>query len=94
MIVRDAAGPATVRTVGQVLGLPVEVGGKLEPLRLESRCGQVGELAHLENAANSWSAIVLRILPYHLRGTSPASKAMIARWTRSRASSLANRRAT
>ena len=50
--------------------------------------------AHLENAANSWSAIVLLILPYRLRGTSPASKAMIARWTRSRASSLANRRAT
>ena len=32
-IVREAAGPVTVRAVGEVLGLPVEVRGKLEPLR-------------------------------------------------------------
>ncbi len=32
-IVRDAAGPVTVRTVGEVLGLPVEVRGKPEPPR-------------------------------------------------------------
>jgi hypothetical protein len=32
-IVREAAGPVTVRAVGEVLGLPVEVQGKLEPLR-------------------------------------------------------------
>ncbi|WP_393073100.1 hypothetical protein [Streptomyces sp. LN704] len=31
--VREAAGPVTVRAVGEVLGLPVEVRGKLEPLR-------------------------------------------------------------
>lgn len=33
VIVREAAGPVTVRAVGEVLGLPVEVRGKLEPLR-------------------------------------------------------------
>jgi len=32
-IVRDAAGPVAVKEVGSVLGLPVEVRGKLEPLR-------------------------------------------------------------
>jgi hypothetical protein len=32
-IVREAAGPVTVWAVGEVLGLPVEVRGKLEPLR-------------------------------------------------------------
>ena len=32
-IVRDAAGPVKVRQVGEVLGLPVEQRGKLEPLR-------------------------------------------------------------
>jgi hypothetical protein len=36
-IVRDAAGPVTVRTVGEVLGLPVEVRGKLEPMGAEYR---------------------------------------------------------
>ncbi len=35
-IVRDAAGPVTVRTVGEVLGLPVEVRGKLESLAGEA----------------------------------------------------------
>ncbi len=54
-------------------------------------CG--GELAHLERG-ELVVPIVLPILPYRPRGTSPVSKAMIARWTRSRASSLANRRAT
>jgi hypothetical protein len=39
-IVRDAAGPVTVRQVGEVLGLPVEVRGKLEPLR-----GKLNKLA-------------------------------------------------
>ncbi len=33
VIVRQAAGAVTVRQVGEVLGLPVEVRGKLEPLR-------------------------------------------------------------
>ena len=32
-IVREAAGPVKVKEVGEVLGLPVEVRGKLEPLR-------------------------------------------------------------
>ncbi|GGU47579.1 hypothetical protein GCM10010289_80160 [Streptomyces violascens] len=32
------------------------VGGVPEQPRPESRRGQVGELAHLANAANSWSA--------------------------------------
>ncbi|MEU7744579.1 hypothetical protein [Nonomuraea sp. NPDC049158] len=32
-IVREAAGLVTVQAVGEVLGLPVEVRGKLEPLR-------------------------------------------------------------
>lgn len=32
-IVRDAAGPVAVKEVGSVLGLPVDVRGKLEPLR-------------------------------------------------------------
>ncbi|MFI0451534.1 hypothetical protein [Actinomadura sp. 6N118] len=32
-IVREVAGPVTVRAVDEVLGLPVEVRGKLEPLR-------------------------------------------------------------
>jgi hypothetical protein len=31
--VRDAAGPVTVRTAGEVFGLRVEMRGKLEPLR-------------------------------------------------------------
>lgn len=31
--VAEAGGPVTVRAVGEVLGLPVEVRGKLEPLR-------------------------------------------------------------
>ena len=31
--VREAAEPVTVRAVGEVLGLPGEVRGKLEPLR-------------------------------------------------------------
>lgn len=33
VIVRQGAGAVTVRQVGEVLGLPVEVRGKLEPLR-------------------------------------------------------------
>ena len=33
VIVREAAGPVKVRDVGEVLGLPVEMRGKLEPLR-------------------------------------------------------------
>jgi hypothetical protein len=32
-IVREAAGPVKVKQVGSALGLPVEVWGKLEPLR-------------------------------------------------------------
>ena len=32
-IVREAAGPVKVKQVGEVLGLPVEARGKLEPLR-------------------------------------------------------------
>jgi hypothetical protein len=32
-IVAEAGGPVTVRAVGEVLGLPVGVRGKLEPLR-------------------------------------------------------------
>lgn len=32
-IVREAAGPVKVKEVGSALGLPVEVRGKLEPLR-------------------------------------------------------------
>ncbi|MEN3541284.1 hypothetical protein AAH991_39665 [Microbispora sp. ZYX-F-249] len=32
-IVREAAGPVRVRAVGEMLGLPVAVRGKLEPLR-------------------------------------------------------------
>jgi hypothetical protein len=33
VIVREAAGPVKVKEVGKVLGLPVEMRGKLEPLR-------------------------------------------------------------
>ncbi|MEZ0112329.1 hypothetical protein ABH920_006348 [Catenulispora sp. EB89] len=32
-IMRDAAGPVAVKEVGSVLGPPVDVRGKLEPLR-------------------------------------------------------------
>ncbi|MFE2147258.1 hypothetical protein ACFXA3_36955 [Streptomyces sp. NPDC059456] len=32
-IVREAAGPVTVRAVGEVPGLPVQVRGEPEPLR-------------------------------------------------------------
>ena len=39
-IVRDAAGPVKVKEVGGRLGLPVEVRGKLEPLR-----GKMNKLA-------------------------------------------------
>jgi hypothetical protein len=39
-IVRKAAGPVRVKEVGGVLGLPVEVRGKLEPLR-----GKMNKLA-------------------------------------------------
>jgi hypothetical protein len=39
-IVRQAGGPVAVRQVGAVLGLPVEVRGKLEPLR-----GKLSKLA-------------------------------------------------
>ena len=39
-IVREAAGPVKVKEVGAVLGLPVEVRGKLEPLR-----GKLNKLA-------------------------------------------------
>ncbi len=39
-IAREAAGPVKVKEVGTVLGLPVEVRGKLEPLR-----GKMNKLA-------------------------------------------------
>jgi hypothetical protein len=39
-IVREAAGPVKVKEVGAALGLPVEVRGKLEPLR-----GKMNKLA-------------------------------------------------
>ncbi|MFH9351306.1 hypothetical protein [Kitasatospora sp. NPDC017646] len=39
-IVRDAGGPVATRRVGEVLGLPVAVRGKLEPLR-----GKLSKLA-------------------------------------------------
>ena len=34
-IVREAAGPVAVKEVGGILGLPVDVRGKLEPLRVK-----------------------------------------------------------
>jgi hypothetical protein len=40
VIVREAAGPMKVKEVGAVLGLPVEMRGKLEPLR-----GKLNKLA-------------------------------------------------
>ncbi|GAA3084336.1 hypothetical protein GCM10020000_83330 [Streptomyces olivoverticillatus] len=49
-IVRDAAGPVTVRTVGEVLGLPVEVRGKLEPLR--AKLNRLAERAWLRRLAD------------------------------------------
>jgi hypothetical protein len=39
-IVREAAGPVKVKQVGSTLSLPVEVRGKLEPLR-----GKMNKLA-------------------------------------------------
>ena len=51
--------------------------------------GHVQERPGVRGATASFCTPPL-ILPYRPRGTSPVSKAMIARWTRSRASSLAN----
>lgn len=50
MIVRDAAGPVTVRAVGEVLGLPVEVRGKLEPLR--AKLNRLADRAWLRKLAD------------------------------------------
>jgi hypothetical protein len=49
-IVRDAAGPVTVWTVGEVLGLPVEVRGKLEPLR--AKLNRLADRAWLRKLAD------------------------------------------
>jgi hypothetical protein len=49
-IVRDAAGPVTVRTVGEVLDLPVEVRGKLEPLR--AKLNRLADRAWLRKLAD------------------------------------------
>jgi predicted transcriptional regulator of viral defense system len=56
-IVRDAAGPVTVRTVGEVLGLPVEVRGKLEPLR--AKLNRLADRAWLRKLADGRFMIAL-----------------------------------
>jgi hypothetical protein len=54
-IVREAAGPVTVRAVGEVLGLPVEVRGKLEPLR--SKLNRLADRLWLRKLADGRFAI-------------------------------------
>jgi hypothetical protein len=56
-IVRDAGGPVTVRAVGEVLGLPVEVRGKLEPLR--GKLNKLADRAWLGKLADGRFAIAL-----------------------------------
>ena len=56
-IVRDAGGPVTVRAVGEHLGLPVEVRGKLEPLR--GKMNKLADRAWLRKLADGRFAIAL-----------------------------------
>lgn len=54
-IVREAVGAVTVRQVGEVLGLPVEVRGKLEPLR--SKMNRLADRGWLRKLADGRFAI-------------------------------------
>ncbi|NUP46384.1 MAG: hypothetical protein HOW97_03585 [Catenulispora sp.] len=54
-IVRGQGGPATVRQVGEVLGLQVEVRGKLEPLR--SKLNRLADRGWLRKLADGRFAI-------------------------------------
>lgn len=56
VIVRQAAGAVTVRQVGEVLGLPVGVRGKLEPLR--SKLNRLADRGWLRKLADGRFAIV------------------------------------
>lgn len=57
-IVADAGGPVTVRAVGEVLGLPVEVRGKLEPLR--SKTNRLADRGWLRKLADGRFATAFR----------------------------------